>query len=359
MAIQMKEEIVEQGPISKEIGALIDFAEIQGKIQAEISVSVGEATQKAIDRMDRMTTDVMNRVKSELVGLTQQKTRIMAVEVDGQRRKLTQPANKHLGRMIVNAKLGLNTLLVGPAGSGKSIAAGQVAEAMGLAFSQLCFTAGASETWLFGRQTPNGFIEGGFAQRYRTGGVFLGDELDAADSNTLLSINTAIAGDTLYNPISGELIKRHPDFVFIGAANTVGKGADATYTGRSRLDGSTLNRFIIIMVDYCSDIEMQACPDQALRETLQNARKKLNSLRATEIISTRTLAQAFTQAQAGISKADIFSSITAGWPSELIEQCGLDAKAEQDAIAAELEKARKENAKLKGKGKDKADPFQF
>jgi cobaltochelatase CobS len=368
MAIKVLEEVESTGPVSKEVGALIDMAEIKSQVAMEVAVKVGEASQKAIDRMDRMVTDVMRRVKEELGGLSQQKTRIMAVEVNGIRHKLSQAANPNLGRMLVNAKLGENTLLVGPAGSGKTTAAHQVAEALGLQFGHLCLTAGASETWLFGRQTPNGFIEGDFSRIYREGGVFLADEMDAGDPNLLLAINTALDNGHLYNPISGQQMKRHESFIFIGAANTVGKGADGVYTGRNRLDGATLNRFVVILTDYCSEIEEQVCPDKALREALQNARKKLKEMRSPEIISTRTLRQAYRQKQAGIALSDIYGSVTAGWAPELVKQCGLVAEEEKKATAASaseddleaaLEKERRLNAELKSKKSAKHDPFSF
>lgn len=320
------------------LGAAFDHAEFLAKVNTEITVATGEAVDRAMSYADRSVTDLMARVKTELQGFAKPKERIMAVEVDGIKRKLSMPANPHLGRILIQAKLGLNTMLVGPAGCGKTTAARQVAESMGLAFSYVCLTAGASETWLFGRQTPNGFIPGAFYERYKHGGVFLADEYDAADANLLLSINTPIDMDQFYNPINGEMVKRHPDFVFIAGCNTFAKGADATYTGRNKQDGSALDRFAgcVIVMDYDATIEEQLCPDQALRERLQTARKNLREARSNEIVSARALKNAYLLTQNGIPLADVLESITASWSEETTRLAGLEeAKAKSKKAKSE------------------------
>lgn len=295
-----------------------------GLTLADINAIVGQAVGTALTQAQAQAASMIADLEVKIASIAKPKTVVMAVEVDKETRKLTKPANPNLGRMIVNAKLGLNTLLVGPAGSGKTVAAEQLAEALGRSFGHVCLTAGASETWLFGRQTAKGFIEGSFSSIYRNGGVFLADEMDGADANMLLSINTSLANGHLYNPIVGENIPRHPDFVFVGAANTLGRGGSGIYTGRSRLDAATLNRFITLQVDYCDAIEAQVCPDETLRSLLQEARNKLATLKSQEIVSTRTLDQAYKQFKAGIPLADIFESLTMGWPDGISKQCGID-----------------------------------
>jgi MoxR-like ATPase len=298
-----------------------EAAKLIQQFNIDVQVRTGEAIDRAFNYADRLASDMITKVKGELVGIS--RPRVMVVEIEKKQHKLKKPATAYLPRMLVNAKLGLNTMLVGPAGSGKTVAASQVAEALGLEFGHVCLTAGASETWLFGRQTPNGFVEGTFSRLYRQGGVFLADEMDAADANLLLAINTALANGHLYNPISGENIARNENFVFIGACNTVGRGADAVYTGRARLDGATLTRFIKIMVNYSNEIEEQVCPDDDLRKLLQAARSKLADLSSPEIISTRCMEAAYLQRKAGVSLKEILESLTMGWNEELVKQCGL------------------------------------
>lgn len=218
----------------------------------------------------------------------------------------------------------LNLLLVGPTGSGKTTLAQQVAEAMGKRFGHICFTSGASESWLFGRQTPNGFVNGEFAEMFENGGVFLGDEFDAADANLLLCVNTAIENKVLYNPISGRTISAHPDFYFVAGANTFGLGANAKFTGRNRLDEATLSRFGTLYIDYNEGIEAKICADKSLLKKLHAARKNLAKRNATQGLSTRDIAKTVALINAGFSEGEaIHAAFTASWPQGLAKEVGL------------------------------------
>lgn len=78
---------------------------------------------------------------------------------------------------------------------------------------------------------------------YSGGGGFLFDELDAADENLLLLVNTALSNGYFSNTASGEIVYEHEDFIPIAAGNTIGVGAQRGYTGRNRLDDATLDRW--------------------------------------------------------------------------------------------------------------------
>lgn len=306
-----------------------------------------------------LTQAMVQEVKRELQEIRSSSKSVMHVKVnDSDYKKLTTEAVPYLPRMIIHAKVGLNTLLVGPAGCGKSFSANQLAEALGLEFGHLNLTAGASETWLFGRQTPNGFIEAPFSKLYKTGGVFLADEIDAADANLMLSINTAIAGNHLYNPISGETIPRHKDFVFVGAANTYGKGADSKYTGRSRLDAATLDRFVMLKVDYNTAIEEKLCTNISLRNVLWAMREKLIELGAQEFISTRAMQIAQRQFDGGVSIVDILESISLSWPEDLRDQVKAEVRKLKESGSLEKEKKPGRPSGSKNKAKESSEvPF--
>ena len=178
--------------------------------------------------------------------------------------------------------------LPGPAGCGKSHLAGQVAEALGLKFGFISCSAGMSESQLLGRMVPAGeggkfvFLGTQFLDCYENGGVFLFDEIDAADANVLLVINSALANGHLSVPNRHEnpVAKRHPDFVCIAAANTFGRGADRQYVGRSELDESTLDRFRIgtVPMDYDERLERQLCPDEKLFTRLNGYREQVREI---------------------------------------------------------------------------------
>ena len=285
---------------------------------------IGPASEKAFKYAETIKKAMMSDFADQLEKTAKQyempEPQVMAVKIDkNTTKKLKSEAVPFLGEMIIAAKTGLNTLLVGPAGCGKTFAGEQLAAALDLPYSHLCFTAGASETWLFGRQLPTGFHEGTFSQRYREGGVFLGDELDAADANLLLTINTALANGKLFNPMNGETYTRHKDFVFVGAANTIGKGANAQYTGRNRLDAATLDRFITIEVDYNESIERKLTANHDFTRLLQKVRKALKKADSSEVISTRKIIQCHTMLLNGIKQSKVEAMLLFPWEDDAVK----------------------------------------
>lgn len=230
--------------------------------------------------------------------------------------EMTSPLLEDLLRA---AYTGQNAYIFGPAGCGKTSLSKQVAKALGRQFGYICLTAGASETWLFGRNTPNGFIEGQFSLLYKNGGVFLADEMDAADSNLLIALNTAIDSDTLLNPMSGEAIKKHKDFVFIGAGNTNGLGATGNYNGRNRLDASTLSRFVFFEMDYNEQLEKSLCLDNNIYDALIKTRRYLVGRKSENFITTRDFIKLSKMFMAGSSYEFVASSLTANF-SEIERQ---------------------------------------
>ena len=193
-------------PTPQGIERSVNTAALLQEFNQSVQLHTSKAVEQAMGYADKLSRELMETVKTQLTGIS--KPRVMVVEIDTQKFNLSKPATKLLPRLITLVKLGQAPLLVGPAGSGKSVAIEQLAEALGAEYAQVCCTAGMSETWLFGRQTPQGFQEAPFSRMFREGGCFNLEELDAAGENVLMAINTALASGVLYNPISGQQFKR-------------------------------------------------------------------------------------------------------------------------------------------------------
>lgn len=201
------------------------------------------------------------------------------------------------------AKCRRNILLVGPAGCGKSHTAKLIADTFGFNFGSVSLTAGISESHLLGKSVPNlttgeGRFQGtDFVSCYESGGVYLLDEIDAADPNLLLAINSALANGycNLPNRPKKPRAVKHTDFICIATANTFGRGATRQYSGRNQLDESTLDRFRIGIVEckYDMSVELALCPDDSLRGVLQKIRKGIEEHGLRRIMSTRFLQDAY------------------------------------------------------------------
>lgn len=151
--------------------------------------------------------------------------------------------------------------LVGPAGTGKSHVATQLAKLLDLPYGETPMTAGATPSWLIGsvslpdklriESAEDGTMEvsvGSFRTReflecYANGGVFNFEEMDSADANLLIVANNALAGSQFFNPANGERYDKSDNFIGVATANTFGLGANKEYTGRTRLDAATRDRW--------------------------------------------------------------------------------------------------------------------
>ena len=192
------------------------------------------------------------------------------------------------------------TLLVGPAGSGKTTAAAKLADVAGVPFYRLSMAAGTDEGEFTGRLLPTGdnmkfeYCLSLLTKAYTEGGVFLADDIDLADPNLLGLMNAALDGGGWYISARYQdpFLEQHPDFYLVAAANTHGHGADRQYVGAQQLDERTLSRFRMgqINCDYDADLEQQIFPADVvdIGHTLRTRCRALPGW--TRDISTRDMA---------------------------------------------------------------------
>lgn len=177
--------------------------------------------------------------------------------------------------------------LYGPAGTGKSALAEQVAEHIGLDFYPM---STVTQEFKF-----TGFVDGhgvfhdtNFYKAVKNGGLFFMDEMDSSASDVMVGLNACLANG--YFDFPGETVRAHKDFRVISAGNTIGRGASDEYTGRQALDLSTLDRFLAIKIDYDKNIDLAvARGDQKLVDFAHALRQASKETEITILMSYRAI----------------------------------------------------------------------
>lgn len=191
-------------------------------------------------------------------------------------------------------------MLVGPAGGGKTTAAEQVAQALGLPFYSNGALTGAHE--LTGYKDAAGQYHGTpFRQAFEHGGVYLADEMDRSDPAAVLALNSALANGFMGFPDQAEPVRAHSQFYIIAACNTYGRGADRIYIGANQLDGATLDRFGTLTWDYDEQLERSLAGDDAWTSYVQAARDAASTLKIRHVISPRASYYGATLRAAGLA----------------------------------------------------------
>lgn len=207
--------------------------------------------------------DAVRSIVADELAKTDRPTRTVVIK-DETIREVEGLTHRILADVIALASTGKPVLMVGPAGTGKSTIARQVADAFGFTqdqYGEISCDPQMSSSALFGYMDANGnYVRTVFRDRWEHGGMFHFDEFDNSHPSILAKINAALAlsaGQTLAFPDG--MIVRHTEFRAIASANTFGNGPDRIYVGRQQLDKATLDRFLVIEVDYDEALEQNAC----------------------------------------------------------------------------------------------------
>lgn len=202
-----------------------------------------------------------------------------------------------------------NVLLVGPAGCGKTHLGEQIAEALGIEFG---FTGAVpSEYKLLGFRNAQGeIVRTVYRDRYEFGGLFLWDELDGSSPNAMLAFNAGLANG--HQDFPDCMVKRHENFRAIASANTYGNGADRQYVGRNQLDAASLDRFVVVPMDYDEILERSLFGDHEWVAYVHKARRAVRSFNGgiRHVVSMRAI-------------ADGLAGFEAGQPRETVERAVL------------------------------------
>lgn len=191
--------------------------------------------------------EVVKRIPENRAVKIEVKTPEGVHEVEG----VTHAKFKSIVDLVYN---GQPVYLYGPAGTGKTHLASQIAKALGLNFY---YSGQLSQEYKFTGFTDamGKFQPTPFYKAWTEGGLFFLDEMDRSFPDVLTDLNGALANGIFDFPAPIGVKEKHPNFRCLAAGNTLGRGATGSYTAANALDASTLNRFFMVNIDYDKRIE--------------------------------------------------------------------------------------------------------
>lgn len=180
-------------------------------------------------------------------------TTIRVESPDGEAKEI-KSAHECMAKLLYLIQKRHHAYLWGGPGSGKSTAAAQVAESLGIPYGYISLNPQTPDSRLLG------FIDAGgtyrdtvFYRTFKDGGVFCIDEIDNASPSLLTTLNGALENGHAAFPCG--MVERHPDFVVIATGNTCGKGANPQFPERRPFDAAFSERFTFLRWDYDAKLE--------------------------------------------------------------------------------------------------------
>jgi MoxR-like ATPase len=307
-------------------GSDVDMVAVRSEMQRMVT-----AAFEASDNVDQLAEKVADKINAP---------RRIEVSMNGKVNEIDGTPHGAFDESLRAMTRGLDLFMVGPAGSGKGFLAQHLADALGARFGFLSCSEGMSEGMLLGRGVPLAdrflYLQSSFVDFYENGGVFLLDEIDAANPNVLLIINECLSSPHLSIPnrVEEPYAVRHKDFYCIVAANTWGTGPDMEYVGRNRLDAAFLNRFIGSQIELGYDAKIEGTiakaymgPKKAedVLKRFWGIRKKLDDLNIRRIWSTRGLEKMCIALSAGDDMHEVLDAHTRGWTKDEKSKAGVVA----------------------------------
>lgn len=166
--------------------------------------------------------------------------------------------------LLRKVQAGVHIMLTGGPGVGKTTVCEHVAEALALQFLVVTMKPLPQDHELLGFVSPvtGQVVTGDVRELYENGGLLVLDELDTAHPGTPPTLNMLLAQDYFDFPRNGggkERVRKHKDFRVIATGNTYGGGGSLEFSGTTRMNTATLDRFTFFHVPIDEKLEEEVC----------------------------------------------------------------------------------------------------
>lgn len=238
-----------------------------------------------------------------------------------------------------------NIMMVGEAGSGKTHLANTIAEALGLKFYPMSVGLQTTKSDLLGFINAHGqYVTSPVREAFEKGGILLLDEFDSTHAGVVTIINALLANSHCSFP--DKIVEKNKNFICIVACNTYGHGANIDYVGRNRLDGATLDRFIVVDVGYDKKLEKALTNNDEWLEIINKIRKNVEKQGIKMIISPRASMNGADLLEAGFDMKEVVDMcILKGADADTRKKCLQDIDFSKKSGIEILEESAKAIAK--------------
>lgn len=197
-----------------------------------------------------------------------------------------EKAHENFPKLVKMLGAKMNVALIGEAGSGKSVAAVQSAQALNLDYYTFSFNQKVMPHDLVGFMSPitGEYVASNIRKAYENGGVLILDEFDRANTEVTIALNGMLANDDYMFPDG--MVKKHEEFRVVACQNTNGLGGSKVYASAKRQDGSTLNRFVKLEFNIDPKLELAICGDTDATRAVQQIRANAKSLSMDDVLVT-------------------------------------------------------------------------
>jgi cobaltochelatase CobS len=228
--------------------------------------------------------------------------RIEIITSTGTRTLPAEARHECFERCLRWLEAGESIYLVGPAGTGKTHLGEQLAQATDKRFLPVpqALTKYEFSGFIDGSGVYRGTI---FRDGVENGGQLMIDEIDSFAAAAVMFLNSVIANGWCAFPDG--IIKKHPDFRVVAAANTYGRGAESGYLGRNPLDAASLDRFAYIAIDYDQNMERQLFGNGLWVQYVHKVRAAVKEYKIQHVISMRAIARCINGANVGLTPDEI------------------------------------------------------